>query len=64
MKINRDYISGVCDYDGGIMFDDENDVRNFFTIYEFRSMFGQCEFNQGQLDDMADFCIEQRWHMK
>jgi hypothetical protein len=54
-------------FDGGDLFEDDNAVRDYFTLKNFERVFGWIDDEtptQEELCEMADYVIEQRLHMK
>lgn len=60
----RARISEATGFDAGDRFEDEAQVREYFTVAAWESMNDEkCPFTQDDLDAMAAAVIEHRWHM-
>ena len=60
-----DKINEETGFANGDLFNDENEVREYFTIESMKYQFGgSYEFKQTELDEMAELVIENKWHMK
>src|SRR5690606_25445511 len=47
----------------GDLFENEEQVRQYFTVANIEEMFGECSLTQEELDEMAETVITNRWHM-
>lgn len=57
-------ISQSTGFDRGETFENEAQVREYFTVESMRSMLsGNCDFTQDELTAMAETVIENGWHM-
>jgi len=63
MVWTRTQIRDATEFDSGDLFTSEEQVREYFTIENLRSMFGECSLTQDELDEMAEEVIRHGWHM-
>ena len=63
MAWTRDRIHEATNFDAGDLFRSEAEVREYFTVENIQAMFGECSYNQAELDEMAAEVITHRWHM-
>ncbi len=62
MSINFDEISAFTAFDKGEKFNDEEQVREYFTVDNIIEMFGECAFSQAELDRWANRVLQERRH--
>src|SRR5690606_29206869 len=63
MAWTRTQIHEATGFDNGDLFRSEAEVREYFTVENMRSMFGECSLSQDELDEMAEEVIRHGWHM-
>lgn len=63
--MNFDEMNDATGFANGMEFEDEQQVRDYFTIENMNHMFNDgTDFTQDDLDEMAESVIENRWHMR
>lgn len=61
-KMNFDAINDRTGFAQGCKFLSKQEVREYFTAANIRSMYGQNDLTQETLTEMADAVIENKWH--
>jgi len=63
---NENEINDWTAFEEGVLFDGEEEVREYFTVENMQKMFNDPSYqaNQEDLDIMANAVIRHRWHMK
>jgi len=61
---NFDKINQKTGFANGDLFENEQEVRNYFTTENMLVMFNECDFSQEELNSMRAIVIENKWHMK
>lgn len=64
MALKREFVHEATGFDNGDLFESEQQVREYFTVANIGSMFGECPYTQAELDEMAEAVIRNGWHMK
>lgn len=61
--MTRNGIDDLTAFAQGDLFTDEQQVRDYFTVENMRSMFSECNLSQIELNQMAEQVIANGWHM-